>query len=90
MSDKLFVLNPKCVVISGIGVSMFYLYPTRDSPNHLLWATLLAAGIYVGIAWYDTVYDCEEKNAAGGIFTEFFQVFKPEIGSDGRYGSTKI
>ena len=87
MSREGRLLNPKCVAISAVGIALYYTYPTRDSPNHLVWAAILSVGIYVGIAWYDTVYDCEDKNYAGGVLTALFRPLKPPIGADGRYGS---
>ena len=76
-------MNPKCVAISAAGIALYYTYPTRDSPNHLLWAAMLSVGIYVGIAWYDTIYDCEDKSKASEWFT-LYRPLKPPV-VDGEY-----
>ena len=89
MTDRR-LFNPKCLAIAGGGVAFWYLGPTRDSPNHLLWAAVLASAIYVGISWYDVLYDCQDKNAAGSILGGYLARFKPAINPDtGRYEGKK-
>ena len=80
------LINPKCAAITAGGILLYYTYPTRDSPNHLLWAALLAGGIYTSIAWYDTLYDCDEKTLASSWFTLYRPVKPPVDPVSGRYG----
>lgn len=83
MTDKP-LFNPKCLAIAAGSVGLWYLYPTRDSPNHLLWAIVLASGIYVGISWYDVLYNCDEKNY-GSTLIGALRPFKPSVGPSGQY-----
>ena len=74
--------NTKCLVISGVAVTAYAVLPKRK-----LWVGAgLAVGTYVLIAWYDKLYNCDEKLiATGGLFGEVTGPFKPAI-VNGRYG----
>ena len=90
MTDKRPLFNPKCAAIAAGGVGLWYVFPTRDSTNHLLWAIVLASGIYVAISWYDVLYNCEQKSWAGGLLTDYMRRFKPSVGESGRYDGKSI
>ena len=79
------LINPKCAAVSGVAVLLYHTFPTRDMGNSLLNTALLAGGVYVGLAWYDSMFDCEQKSKASEWFT-IYRPFKPPIGQDGTYG----
>ena len=78
-------LNPKCAIISAIAVGLYHTFPTRNDAGATLNTLLLASGTYVGLAWYDALYDCEDKSKASDWF-KVYRPFKPPVGADGRYG----
>ena len=74
--------NEKCVVISGAAVTAYALLPPRR-----LWVGVgIAVASYVLVAWYDELYDCEERLVArGGLFGALTGPMKPPV-SNGTYG----
>ena len=75
--------NPKCIAISAGVVAAYWFLP----PKQALIAAGLAVGTYIGIAHYDSLYNCEERlYSFDGWFSQTFGVFKPHVGTDGTYG----
>ena len=79
-------INPKCAYVTAIAVGLYYMYPTRNDPNLLRNTAVLASGTYIGLAWYDALYDCDDKSKSSEWF-QLYRPFKPPVGADGRYGS---
>ena len=74
--------NEKCLVISGGAVLAYFVLP----PRRPLVAAGVAVGTYVAIAWYDTLFNCEDKlQPLGGLFGAVSGPFKPAV-SNGVYG----
>ena len=60
-------VNIKCVMISGGVVGAYYLLP----PDNLWIAVGLGFGTYIGIAWYDSYFQCEDRlTSYDSIFVE--------------------
>ena len=76
-------INPKCAKVTALAVALYFVYPTRNEPNLYLNTALLASGVYIGLAWYDSTYDCDQKSKASDWFT-LYRPFKPEV-VDGVY-----
>ena len=54
-------LNPKCLVFSGF-VLMVYWLPHPVAYSHkFVAAFLLATAAYIALAWYDMIYDCNDR-----------------------------
>ena len=74
--------NVKCVMISGGVVGAYYVLP----PNRLLVAAGLAFGSYIGIAWYDHHFGCQDRLVSyDSIWTTVTKSFKPPVGPDMKY-----
>ena len=74
--------NEKCLVISGGAVLAYFVLP----PRRPLVALGVAVGSYVAVAWYDQLFNCEEKlKPLGGLFRAVSGPFKPAV-SNGVYG----
>ena len=74
--------NVKCVLISGGVVGAYYVLP----PDRLWVAAMLAVGSYVGIAWYDHTFQCEDRLISyDSPWTTLTKPFKPPVGADMRY-----
>ena len=75
MDFELPEFNIKCVVISGLAVGSHFLLP-RNAKT----AAVLAVAWYAGIAWYDALYDCDERlRANGGLFGLVSAPLKPAV-----------
>ena len=75
--------NPKCIAISAGVVAAYWFLP----PKQALIAAGLAVATYIGIAHYDSMYNCEERlYSFDGWFSQTFGAFKPPVGRDGTYG----
>lgn len=83
------LINPKCAYLTVLVVAMYYFYPTRTSPYHLVYATALAVATYIGLSWYDAWYDCDQKNLASKWFT-LYQPLKPAVNERGEYALTHL
>ena len=79
-------LNPKCAAVSLAAITLYMTFPTRNDPGLLLNSMLLLSGTYIGLAWYDARFNCEDKSKASDWFA-LYRPFKPAVGADGRYGS---
>ena len=69
-----FAFNTKCLVLSGaLGAGYWFLPPKN-------WYVLggIVVGSYVGLAWYDELYDCRDRLRVG-VLTPFTKWMKPAI-----------
>ena len=69
---KLFALNPKCLFISIMIVALYWNLPPKNARA----AVVLLFGTYVGIAWYDELYNCDQR-LERGVFDAVTGFFKP-------------
>lgn len=54
-------LNPKCLVFSAFVLAVYWL-PHPDALAHrIVMAFLLATAAYILMAWYDVLYDCNDR-----------------------------
>ena len=77
------LLNPKCAAVTAGALALYFVFPTRNDPNLLRNVAILSVGTYVGLAWYDALYDCEDKSKASEWFT-LYRPLKPGV-VDGEY-----
>ena len=77
------LLNPKCAAVTAGALALYFVFPTRNDPNLLRNVAILSVGTYVGLAWYDALYDCEDKSKASQWFT-LYRPLKPGV-VDGEY-----
>ena len=75
--------NVAALSMTAMAVSLHFVFPTRDDPNVLRNVAALSVGTYVGLAWYDALYDCEDKSKASEWFT-LYRPLKPGV-VDGEY-----
>ena len=75
-----FALNTKCLVVSGVLGAGYWFLPQKN------WFVLggVVVGSYIGLAWYDELYDCSDRLKVGAL-TPLTSWAKPEV-VDGRYG----
>jgi hypothetical protein len=80
--EKPFVINIKCVIISIIGIILFLLPGNTYIPKNgkglysfFIILILLFTLLYVAIAYYDFVYDCDPKMKSGKY--SITKTFKP-------------
>jgi hypothetical protein len=82
--DDVFAFNAKCIAYSGIVVAAYLYAPTRDQVDVRYAVPILAMGSYIGLAWYDHFFDCNERMRPGAL-SVVTGPFKPALGSSGRY-----
>ncbi len=54
-------LNPKCLVFSALLIGVYYLPKPKSISNNVIISFLLATSGYIIMAWYDVLYDCNDK-----------------------------
>jgi UDP-N-acetylmuramyl pentapeptide phosphotransferase/UDP-N-acetylglucosamine-1-phosphate transferase len=54
-------LNPKCLVFSGFVLAVYWMPHAKALPHRIVTAFMLATLAYVLLAWYDMIYDCNDK-----------------------------
>jgi UDP-N-acetylmuramyl pentapeptide phosphotransferase/UDP-N-acetylglucosamine-1-phosphate transferase len=54
-------LNPKCLVFSGFVLAVYWMPHPKPLAHRILTAFMLATLSYVLLAWYDMIYDCNDK-----------------------------
>jgi UDP-N-acetylmuramyl pentapeptide phosphotransferase/UDP-N-acetylglucosamine-1-phosphate transferase len=54
-------LNPKCLVFSGFVLAVYWMPHPNPLAHRILTAFMLATLSYVLLAWYDMIYDCNDK-----------------------------
>lgn len=79
-TSRPFALNTKCLVISGVLGAGYWFLPQKSVV--VLGGVVL--GSYIGVAWYDELYNCEDRLRTG-VLTPVTSWAKPEV-VGGRYG----
>jgi hypothetical protein len=70
-------LNPKCLVFSAFILAVYWMPHAKEYSHKVLIAFLLATAAYVLMAWYDYLYDCNDR--FGPTFLGWMtKIFKPE------------
>jgi hypothetical protein len=54
-------LNLKCIVFSIVVIGVYYLPHPPSIAHNIVMVFLLGISAYVGLAWYDVLYDCNDK-----------------------------
>ena len=53
-------LNVKCLVFSAIILLVYWLPHPSSSAHNFVMAFLLGMSAYIGLAWYDVLYNCND------------------------------
>jgi hypothetical protein len=69
-------LNPKCLVFSAIVLIIYWLPHPNTLAHNLVMGFLLATSSYISLAWYDVLFDCNDK-LRPTIFGYLSKPFKP-------------
>jgi hypothetical protein len=70
-------LNPKCLVFSACILVVYFLPHPPTIAHQFVMAFLLATSSYISLAWYDVLFDCNDK-LRPTIFGYLSKPFKPE------------
>ncbi len=54
-------LNLKCLVFSAVILIVYWLPHPPSIAHNLVMGFLLATSAYISLAWYDLLYDCNDK-----------------------------
>lgn len=54
-------LNPKCLVFSAFVLAVYWLPHPVAFAHRVVMAFLLATTAYILMAWYDVIYDCNDR-----------------------------
>jgi len=54
-------LNPKCLVFSAFVLVVYWLPHPKALSHKFVAAFLLATAAYIALAWYDMIYDCNDR-----------------------------
>jgi hypothetical protein len=54
-------LNPKCLVFSFAIIGVYYLPHPPTIAHHIVMVFLLGMASYIALAWYDVIYDCNDR-----------------------------
>jgi hypothetical protein len=54
-------LNLKCIIFSGIIIFIYWLPKPKFIQHKWIASFLLAMAAYIMMAWYDMIYDCNDK-----------------------------
>lgn len=69
-------LNVKCLVFSFFIIIIYYLPKPHYYAHHIIMIFLLGTSAYIAMAWYDVLYDCNDK--FGPTYLGWMtKVFKP-------------
>lgn len=70
-------LNPKCLVFSAFVLGVYWMPHAKEYSHKIVVAFILATAAYVLMAWYDYLYDCNDR--FGPTFLGWMtKIFKPE------------
>lgn len=70
-------LNPKCLVFSAFVLAVYWMPHAKAYEHKIVVAFVLATVAYVLMAWYDVLYDCNDR--FGPTFIGWLSMpFKPE------------
>jgi len=54
-------LNPKCLVFSAFVLGIYWLPHPKAFAHQILMGFLLATSAYIILAWYDVLFDCNDR-----------------------------
>jgi UDP-N-acetylmuramyl pentapeptide phosphotransferase/UDP-N-acetylglucosamine-1-phosphate transferase len=54
-------LNPKCLVFSAFMIGVYFMPHPKAFTHNLVMAFVLATAAYVLLAWYDVIYECNDR-----------------------------
>jgi hypothetical protein len=54
-------LNPKCLVFSAFVLGVYWMPHFKALGHRIVMAFVLATAAYVLMAWYDVLYDCNDR-----------------------------
>jgi len=54
-------LNPKCLVFSGFVLAVYWLPHPKEFTHKIVAAFIIATLSYVVLAWYDLIFDCNDR-----------------------------
>jgi hypothetical protein len=68
-------LNPKCLVFSAFVLGVYWMPHAKALGHRIVIAFILASAAYVLMAWYDYLYDCNDRFGPTflGWMTGFFK-----------------
>jgi hypothetical protein len=70
-------LNPKCIVFSVFVLAVYWMPHFKAFEHRVVMAFVLATTAYVLMAWYDKLYDCNDR--FGPTFLGWLSMpFKPQ------------
>lgn len=69
-------LNPKCLVFSAIILIIYWLPHPKSTAHNLVMGFLLATSSYISLAWYDVIFDCNDR-LRPTLFGWLSKPFKP-------------
>jgi hypothetical protein len=74
-------LNLKCLVFSAIILIIYWLPHTKTIAHNIVMSFLLATSAYISLAWYDVLFDCNDR-LGPTLFGWLSKPFKPKEYSD--------
>lgn len=54
-------LNPKCLAFSAFVLGIYWMPHAKEYTHKVVMAFVLATAAYVLMAWYDVIYDCNDR-----------------------------
>lgn len=54
-------LNPKCLVFAFAIIGVYYLPQPATLAHNIVMIFLLGTAAYIALAWYDVIYDCNDR-----------------------------
>jgi hypothetical protein len=54
-------LNLKCIVFSIVLILVYYLPKPQGIAHNIVMIFLLGTSAYIAMAWYDVIYDCNDR-----------------------------
>ena len=74
-------LNLKCIIFSIILIIVYYLPHPHSTAHNIVFLFLLGVSAYISMAWYDVLYDCNDR-LKPTILGSISKPFKPAEYSD--------
>ena len=54
-------LNLKCIIFSIVLIAIYYLPKPQSIAHNIVMIFLLGTSAYIAMAWYDVLYDCNDR-----------------------------
>lgn len=70
-------LNPKCLFLSAVVIFIYWMPHPKFFTHKIVASFLLATATYIGLAWYDVLYDCND-HLKPTLLGWLSKPFKPE------------